>query len=571
MNATVLSRRFCKIAGLLLAAHCVAGSASPALGQCTTDADCEDFNPCTVDDCFVLAGACNNTPMPAGTSCGSIVDDHCTDPDTCDGNGQCLTNNASNGTVCTREGFGAGTCTGGLCAPVQLAVTLLPDSGFIASQAYDFAFMEGDPDRPLVVGSVTRPDTTTRAAAWHSSDGGQSFTLTVLPTEPPDQPAVASAVACNSSGQCFAGGGAGNVPNRLPTVWRVDPLPAQLTDPVPLPQGCGSAKIGDLAPVEGGVYFACAGEARCTFGKTTTVKAVLWELDSNGVLIPPIELPDSGPGTNSKGSGIATDPLDGRIVVAGATQEPGGDDGLPTIWLETAPGSWEFNMIVLPTVASVRIVFADDDVIETQLKSRLNGDGTIRSRVEMDLEDVEPPITIRVGATYESSDYQNWDYLVLPPLPSHENSSAVFGSSYPSGGQPRSSGTGTYWDFDFDIVPPRINAGPTDVNEFLIPDDALNMILTSTVLQGELRTSLLDEPTTGIGTLLPASPGGSGQADGSAAAGPPMPHAGFIKGQLPQALDIPAVSSWGLVIVTLLLATAGTAVLIRRPCATPPK
>jgi len=39
---------------------------------CTTNADCDDNNPCTTDVCTPATGLCQSTPVPDGTSC----DDH---------------------------------------------------------------------------------------------------------------------------------------------------------------------------------------------------------------------------------------------------------------------------------------------------------------------------------------------------------------------------------------------------------------------------------------------------------------------------------------------------------------
>lgn len=105
-------------------------------GGCATVADCDDGNPCTADSC--TDGACANTSLADGTSCGSAgelccsgvcaapaCDDDldCTDaPDcrvgTCVGAGTCgatcdYQTSVPDGSTCGTDG--SGTCCGGAC------------------------------------------------------------------------------------------------------------------------------------------------------------------------------------------------------------------------------------------------------------------------------------------------------------------------------------------------------------------------------------------------------------------------------------------------------------------------
>lgn len=86
---------------------------------------CDDGNDCTVDICD--GDECRNPPVEAGARCGGDRDDECTAPDSCDGEGECLSNDAANGSECSD-----GSCTLGECVQGQpvgcpaLVVTGLP-------------------------------------------------------------------------------------------------------------------------------------------------------------------------------------------------------------------------------------------------------------------------------------------------------------------------------------------------------------------------------------------------------------------------------------------------------------
>jgi len=73
---------------------------------------------CLVDD-TCQSGACQDNGFEtAGTSCGDPSDSACTDPDTCNGSGTCLANDAANGTPCGDQGVDCwvdDTCQSGAC------------------------------------------------------------------------------------------------------------------------------------------------------------------------------------------------------------------------------------------------------------------------------------------------------------------------------------------------------------------------------------------------------------------------------------------------------------------------
>ncbi len=84
------------------------GGAQGVGSECTVAADCDDVTPCADSEC--QSGRCVAIPVAvAGTACGSSVDDACTNPDSCDGQGVCQRNDEL-ATAC--EG---GTCNGGQC------------------------------------------------------------------------------------------------------------------------------------------------------------------------------------------------------------------------------------------------------------------------------------------------------------------------------------------------------------------------------------------------------------------------------------------------------------------------
>ena len=72
------------------------------IAECTVNSDCDDGNPCTVNTCG--AGTCATVTVSAGTPCGDSSNTDCTNPDTCNGSGQCLPNNDPSGTLCTDDG-----------------------------------------------------------------------------------------------------------------------------------------------------------------------------------------------------------------------------------------------------------------------------------------------------------------------------------------------------------------------------------------------------------------------------------------------------------------------------------
>jgi len=96
-----------------------AGDAGDAGVPCIDSSTCGG-NACATAAC--VGGFCRLTPVAIGTACGSATSDECSQPDTCDGNGVCLTNDAPGGTTCA-----TGHCNlSGVCDCAVDRVTTLP-------------------------------------------------------------------------------------------------------------------------------------------------------------------------------------------------------------------------------------------------------------------------------------------------------------------------------------------------------------------------------------------------------------------------------------------------------------
>ncbi len=77
-----------------------------------------DGNDCTRDICDLVTGQVTHPNENFGVACGDPSSSSCTTPDTCDGNGVCLTNNQTDGIPCAEvnQCIDAGTCLGGVCS-----------------------------------------------------------------------------------------------------------------------------------------------------------------------------------------------------------------------------------------------------------------------------------------------------------------------------------------------------------------------------------------------------------------------------------------------------------------------
>ncbi len=78
--------------------------------ECTSGSHCSDGNACTSDVCS--GNVCSNANRSSGTSCGNSNNTDCTNPDTCNGFGTCLSNHEPNGTPCGADG---NECSDDIC------------------------------------------------------------------------------------------------------------------------------------------------------------------------------------------------------------------------------------------------------------------------------------------------------------------------------------------------------------------------------------------------------------------------------------------------------------------------
>ncbi len=88
-----------------------APDAGDAGAECAADAECDDGNECTDDECSL--GACRSSARAAGAACGSLLESECTQPDSCDGAGNCVPNDRAADTPCGRDGSSG--CTADAC------------------------------------------------------------------------------------------------------------------------------------------------------------------------------------------------------------------------------------------------------------------------------------------------------------------------------------------------------------------------------------------------------------------------------------------------------------------------
>jgi hypothetical protein len=181
-------------------------SSDTSAGSASTGNDAaDDLAPLESADAGTGRSECSAASDPAapGTDCGSLVDDECTRPDSCDGQGNCQRNDEPLGTPC--EG---GTCSGGLCIaapPSGCVVDAVSSVPFTASWSsvnrpdlYDGGCdTEGTPDYALV---FTAPATAVYRIASAALVDAVPYTGPI-----PDGPADGDAVMTIARGDCAGG------------------------------------------------------------------------------------------------------------------------------------------------------------------------------------------------------------------------------------------------------------------------------------------------------------------------------------------------------------------------------
>jgi hypothetical protein len=183
-----------------------AAAGSGGLPGCGMNADCLPAAACTAAVC--QDGQCVVTgPAAPGTPCGSDVDGECTNPDTCDGQGICQSNDEV-GTPC----FG-GTCAGGLCIALPPSgcavdvVSVVPFTGSWSSvgrpDLYDGGCdSEGTPEYALV---FTAPQSGTFRITSTGLVDGVPYTGPGAPGVPGGGPLDGDAVMTVANGNCAGG------------------------------------------------------------------------------------------------------------------------------------------------------------------------------------------------------------------------------------------------------------------------------------------------------------------------------------------------------------------------------
>ncbi len=152
--------------------------------KCTTDAECDDGDPCTRDTCE--AGSCKHPSAGAGTTCGGGL--------TCDGAGKCA--------ACAADADcgGATACASFTCASHACKATYAPAGTMLADDKH------GDCMRPSCDGhgAVVQVADTSDApaspdACTVSTCGAQGPTQSSAPMG-----STCSAGVCNGGGKCVA-------------------------------------------------------------------------------------------------------------------------------------------------------------------------------------------------------------------------------------------------------------------------------------------------------------------------------------------------------------------------------
>lgn len=559
---------------------------------CTLNPDCNDHNPCTIDVCD--NNVCGHAPRPPGTPCGSSVNDGCTDPDTCNASGQCLPHDTPDGEDC-----GGPDCLAGQCGATTYRAQLLPEGGNIGSEPRAGA---RDVTSIHIVGRVIDAGSVDHTAAWKCNSTGGNCTLTVLP-EGGAGTSVANGVACNTSGTCLAVGAKGSP--EQPAVWVYNGV-MWTAESVPLPGGFtgGSIRLvedttSDILNVAGsGTAFTSVGE---TVNPGGFRKATYWVRNAQGAWSVFL-LDDFGvPGRES----VATDLVqcdvnsppgicaNGELLIAGmAVDGPG--IARPVVWRESGPftGTIITTPFPLPAGAVGVIAYEWDwnlDLTQYGPSAAVFLTGTV----------VMVDGTTR-GVVWKTADFQTWSSAVLPPLLGRANTrltgndfdliatggayelqayfgsstptdgafsavwgskpiKTIFGSSYSAGGDPLTDGVATGWAVDLlgggPSVTLTLTSGPADMNTAII-GLPVGCRFSTFPNRGWLPAIT---PNNAVGSVVCPS-----AAAGGAVAGitpPPKLHATIVIAAGPA--GIPAVSTWGMAVMTLLVLCAAT-IVIRR-------
>jgi hypothetical protein len=311
--------------------------------ECEADADCDDLNVCTAD--FCSSNVCGHDPL-AATSCGSSVDNDCTDPDTCDGFGVCQPNDLPDGTAC---GVG-GTCQAGICDPSVVATYSLSEGDYVASRPTGLIDIL---DVPWIDGVAQDAMGISHAVVWEPMPDGTHdlVTLDASMTE-----SAANGGACDTaSGACVV---IGHVDNH-PMAWVYDGMTmAWLAEKPNLPGGATAGILMDGELEFGGTAAAtpiiAAGYSYDGQGR---ISATVWKRDEMGNWLS-VTLPHhDGLVFESEAvvvADIGDSGNDGLTAIGGGV-ETASANRVPAVWLESDPGTGIFadDPILLPLVAGM--------------------------------------------------------------------------------------------------------------------------------------------------------------------------------------------------------------------------
>ncbi|MFQ5413748.1 MAG: hypothetical protein ACE5E6_04740 [Phycisphaerae bacterium] len=173
------------------------------VAQCTTNPECDDGNACTTDQC--VSGTCTNTPVTAGTTCGSGPT-ACSAQDTCNATGQCLPNDMPDGTSCPGDG---NACTADVCGSGICTHPNEPPGTFCGAGPTDCSAQ----DTCDAVGQCQPNDLPDGPAPPGLCDDGNDCTQNTClagacnhPFEPVDTPCGAGPTPCSGQDTCDAAG-----------------------------------------------------------------------------------------------------------------------------------------------------------------------------------------------------------------------------------------------------------------------------------------------------------------------------------------------------------------------------
>lgn len=525
--------------------------------DCVVHEDCEDLNPCTADTC--QGSTCVHTPGAAGVSCGSGLNDDCTDPDTCDTFGNCQSNHAPNGASC--DG-GAGSCIAGMCDAPEIVAMSLPEGTFVASMATGIVPWPWDLDLDgvndlLLIGSVQDAGGTWHAAVWEMMADG---TYDLMPLDVSAMSSSANGVDCDGgSATCIVVGEM----DGQPEVWIYDDIfqgGNWISEMPPLPDGATSGFVMD------GEFELSGKEASVlavgyTYDDNSNVTATVWERDVAGTWTVDL-LPNPAPYGASKANVVSHSLSPNVTIIAGIGSS--GKDGVdipvmqPVVWVETSRGSRTFvDPFGLPLPAG--IVAGEVRAIASSSTAGYEWDFSGYGITAAGT-------TVGMLWTCEAG-LGNCMATVLPPLGGFANSTAGSGGAFPGALRtmhdvpmgvsfneaPRIDGRATVWTLDFVDIANDVDA-ITDLNNLITPPVPGAVVFATTSER-----------------VPPGAPASHTFAacyrtDARDGRGTPSPHAAVMTVQEVQ--TIPAASEWGLGVLTLLMLTAGTIALRRlRPAA----